>query len=142
MRRRFEAWQTACANYGNPIGADALDAYGRSDWYVTQLSRSGVAVRSYNFYNMWPSSLGAIDLNFEDAGNIEEFEVTMAYSHYEPAGLVGVVDIAIQSVISSIGTALQNGTITSVVNTLDALVPRSTAPAIPPAIPSNTTPTT
>ena len=84
MRRRFEAWQAQCAQYGSPLGADALGAYGVSNWVVTQLSRSGLPVRSYNFYNMWPSSLAAIDLNFDDAGSIEEFAVTMSYSHYEP----------------------------------------------------------
>jgi len=84
MRKRFEVWQAQCAQYGSPLGADALGAYGVSNWVVTQLSRSGLPVRSYNFYNMWPNSLAAIDLNFDDAGSIEEFAVTMSYSHYEP----------------------------------------------------------
>ena len=110
MRRRFEAWQSQCAQYGNPLGADPLDAYGKSDWVVTQLSRSGVAVRSYQFFNMWPQSLGAIDLNFEDAGSIEEFEVTMEYSHYQPAG--SGLD-SLDSALAFVAPALQSGGISS-----------------------------
>ena len=85
-RRKFEKWQKACANWGNPLGADPLNAYGVSNWTVTQLSRSGVAVHSYNFYNMWPSGLGAIELSFDEQSNIEQFDVTFALSHYVPFG--------------------------------------------------------
>jgi hypothetical protein len=118
MRRRFEAWQAQCAQYGNPLGADPLDAYGKSDWVVTQLSRSGVAVRSYQFFNMWPQSLGAIDLNFEDAGNIEEFEVTMEYSHYQPTG--NGLDI-IDPAIATISSALAGGGINTALASLATL---------------------
>jgi hypothetical protein len=133
MRRRFEAWQAACANYGNPIGADALDAYGRSDWVVTQLSRSGVPVRSYNFYNMWPQSLGAIDLTFDDAGNIEEFEVTMEYSHYEPVGEIGSLDGNIAAIINAVSGALGVGGIASAVSNLGNII--GAAAAIAPGVP-------
>lgn len=84
MRRRFEAWQAQCAAFDNPLGADPLDAYGKSDWVVTQLSRSGQAMRSYQFFNMWPSSLGSIELTFDEQTSIEQFECTMSYSHYAP----------------------------------------------------------
>jgi hypothetical protein len=58
---------------------------------------------------MWPSSLAAIDLNFDDAGLIEEFEVTLAYSHYEPTGgSLNQIDTAVQLAIS---TALSTGNI-------------------------------
>ena len=89
-RKKFEKWQRACADYGNPLGADALGAYGVSNWSVTQLSRTGLPVRSYNFYNMWPAGLGAIELSFDEASNIEQFDVTFAFSHYEPAGLSSI----------------------------------------------------
>lgn len=86
-RRKFEAWQRTCADFGNPIGADPLNAYGVSNWMVTQLSRSGAAVRSYVFYNMWPASLGAIELSFDEQSSIEQFDVGFALSHYEPYDL-------------------------------------------------------
>lgn len=127
MRRRFEAWQAACANYGNPIGADALDAYGRSDWVVTQLSRSGVAVRSYNFYNMWPQNLGAIDLTFDDAGEIEQFEVTMEYSHYEPVGDFGTLDANIATIVNAVSGALGGGGIVPAVANLATIAGQAVA---------------
>lgn len=86
-RRKFENWQRTCADYGNPLGADALNAYGVSNWSVTQLSRTGAAVKTYLFYNMWPASLSAIELSFDEQSNIEQFDVGFAYSHYEPADI-------------------------------------------------------
>lgn len=134
MRRRFEAWQAACANYGNPLGADALDAYGRSDWVVTQLSRSGIAVRSYNFYNLWPQAIAGIDLNFEDAGNIEEFEVTMEYSHYEPVSDFGTLDANIAAIVNAVSGALGGGGIVPAVANLATIAGQATA--ITPGVPS------
>ena len=108
-RRKFEAWQRTCADYGNPLGADALNAYGVSNWMVTQLSRSGAAVRSYAFYNMWPSSLGAIELSFDEATSIEQFDVGFALSHYEPYDLSSM-GINLFGVMNSITNILNNPT--------------------------------
>lgn len=91
-RRKFEMWQAACAQYGNPLGADALAAYESSTWTVTQYSRSGAAMRSYQFYNMWPSGLGSIELSFDEQSSIEQFDVTFAYSHFEPVSAISTID--------------------------------------------------
>jgi len=107
MRRRFEAWQAQCASYDNPLGADPLDAHGQSDWVVTQLSRSGGAMRSYQFYNMWPSSLGAIELSFDEQSSIEQFECTMSYSHYTPLEkTLGKID---SKLVFNVSVALSGG---------------------------------
>jgi len=132
MRKRFEVWQAQCAQYGSPLGADALGAYGVSNWVVTQLSRGGVPVRSYNFHNMWPQSLGAIDLNFDDAGSIEEFEVTMEYSHYEP--IIDQFAPLLDTTLAFVSQGLSN--IASVVENLATKVPGA------PGSPSTSTPPT
>ena len=91
-RRKFEMWQSACAQYGNPIGADALSAYESSTWTVTQFSRSGAPMRTYRFFNMWPSGLGSIELSFDEQSSIEQFDVTFAFSHFEPVSSGGTID--------------------------------------------------
>lgn len=115
MRRRFESWQAQCAQYANPLGADALDAYGQSNWVVTQLSRSGQAMRSYQFFNMWPSELTAIELNFQSTDAIEEFGVTLAYSHYAPIDGLGLID---PNVVLQVGLSIGSGNVVGALNFL------------------------
>lgn len=85
MRRAFEAWQVKSGLYSSPIAFDRLDDYASAQgWNVWQLSRSGEYVHGYSFFNCWPSRLGEISLNYDEAGSIEEFEVELAFSHYIP----------------------------------------------------------
>jgi len=116
-RRKFEVWQTRCANWGDPIGADALGAYAASDWIVTQLSRSGVPTRSYRFYNMWPSALSAIELSFDEKSEIEQFDVTFDFSHFEPVGGNQQIDNIISGVTEGIRGALGLGSAANAIAT-------------------------
>lgn len=85
MRRAFETWQVKSGLYSSPIAFDRLDDYASAKgWDVWQLSRSGERVHGYSFFNCWPSRLGEISLNYDEAGSIEEFEVELAFSHYIP----------------------------------------------------------
>jgi len=118
-RRKFENWQRTCADYGNPLGADALNAYGVSNWSVTQLSRSGLPVKSYNFYNMWPTGLGAIELTFDEASNIEQFDVDLAFSHYEPSD-IGAMPVNLGGLLQTLADAF--GTISTSATALSTAV--------------------
>jgi hypothetical protein len=118
-RKKFENWQRTCADYGNPLGADALNAYGVSNWSVTQLSRSGIPVKSYNFYNMWPSGLGAIELSFDEQSNIEQFDVTFAFSHYEPGDL-SLMPVNLANAVQLLANAF--GTIETITTDLSGAV--------------------
>jgi hypothetical protein len=89
MRSRFEAWQTACSNWDSPAAFDNIDAYASNQWNVTQLDRAGRAMRAYQFFNMWPTELAAIELSFDAETAIEQFTVTMAYSHFVPVATNG-----------------------------------------------------
>lgn len=72
------------------------------DMTVMQLSRDGVkervsnntdtvqpgadneiAIRTYKYYDAWPSSISAIDLNYESNNQIEEFTVEFQYQYYD-----------------------------------------------------------
>ena len=85
MRKSFESWQYKSGLYSSPIAYDSLDGYASAaGWSVRQLSRTGVEVHGYQFFNCWPSRLGEISLSYDEAGSIEEFEVELAFSHYIP----------------------------------------------------------
>jgi len=105
-RRKFEMWQSACAQYGTPVGADALAAYETSEWTVTQFSRSGAPMRTYRFFNMWPSGLGSIELSFDEQSSIEQFDVTFSYSHFEPVDAGSTIDPDLISIAANVAGSL------------------------------------
>jgi hypothetical protein len=51
---------------------------------VTQLDRRGNAVRSYEFYDCWPSNVSSIDLDFGSNDAIEEFTVEFQVQYWKP----------------------------------------------------------
>ena len=50
---------------------------------VSQLGRDDSVIATYEFFNMWPTNLGAIELDTEGGDAIETFDVEFCYSHFE-----------------------------------------------------------
>lgn len=94
LRSWFEKWMEAIQlydenateiDYGSAVGTASTD-YLRymKDMKVTQLDRRGNAVRSYKFYDCWPSSVSSIDLDFGSNDAIEEFTVELQVQYWKP----------------------------------------------------------
>ena len=50
---------------------------------VSQLDRADNIIATYEFFNMWPKALAAIELDTAGGEEVETFTVTFAYSHFE-----------------------------------------------------------
>ena len=50
---------------------------------VSQLGRDDSMIATYEFFNMWPVNIGAIELDSEAGSELETFDVEFAYSHFE-----------------------------------------------------------
>ena len=50
---------------------------------VTQLGRDDAVLATYEFFNMWPTTLGQIELDTEGGDALTTTDVTFAYSHFE-----------------------------------------------------------
>ena len=50
---------------------------------VSQLDRADNIIATYEFFNMWPSSLGEIALDSAGSDEVETFDVTWKFSHFE-----------------------------------------------------------
>lgn len=50
---------------------------------VSQLGRDDSVLATYEFFNMWPKSIGAIELDSEGGDALTTTEVVFAYSHFE-----------------------------------------------------------
>ena len=103
LRSWFEKWMEAIQiydenatelEYGGTISGANVDylTY-MKDMKVTQLDRRGNAVRSYKFYDCWPSNISSIDLDFGSNDAIEEFTVELQVQYWKPEA--GKVDVEI-----------------------------------------------
>ena len=96
IRTAMEEWAQAIAQYGDGSGNQKPDVY-MKDATVTQLGRNGSktgegvktgeglqALKTYTFYDIWPSNISAIDLSYDSSDVIEEFTVEFQVQYWAP----------------------------------------------------------
>ena len=100
LRNAFEQWTDLIAKLENNLGATDPEAY-MVNAKVYQLGRgstpnaksnSGTAnsvLKEYEFYNIWPSTVAAIDLSYDSTDTIEEFTVDFQVQSYKFNGAGG-----------------------------------------------------
>ena len=81
-RTALEAWHQEIAGYGDSTAATNND-YLVSRAFVEQLGKDDSVLARYEFFNMFPTSIGVIELSTAEATALETFEVTFSYSHWE-----------------------------------------------------------
>jgi len=82
----MELWQNGINDYANNTGLINPSDY-QSDLTVEQLDRDDTVLKSYIFRNAYPLTVGEIALQNTEATEIETFEVTWRYQHFEPSGV-------------------------------------------------------
>ena len=100
LRNAFEEWTDLIAKLENNMGATDPEAY-MVNAKVYQLGRgstpnaksnSGTAnsvLKEYEFYNIWPSTVAAIDLSYDSTDSIEDFTVDFQVQSYKFNGAGG-----------------------------------------------------
>ena len=86
IRNAMELWQNGINDYANNTGLINPSDY-QSDLTVEQLDRDDTVLKSYIFRNAYPHTVGEIALQNTEATEIETFEVTWRYQHFEPSGV-------------------------------------------------------
>ena len=81
LRKAFEKWSELVQNHNYALGSARLDEY-FANAIVRQLDRDGSQLRAYRFEGIWPTKVDAIDLNFDQADTVEEFNVTFAVQYW------------------------------------------------------------
>ena len=88
IRNAMERWHEAINGFASNRKQSGLtDAGYQVDLTVEQLDRDETSLKSYIFRNAYPLTVSAIDLTSAEAGEIETFEVTWRYQHFEPSGI-------------------------------------------------------
>ena len=88
VRNALEEWSNAINSHqGNiaKVGGASPLLY-KSQAEVIQYSKDGAPIRTYKFHGIWPSEIAAIELGWETADTIEEFEGTWQYDWWEISG--------------------------------------------------------
>ena len=80
-RSALEAWQTDIQELDSGEGITSLD-YMVDRAFVEQLNKDDTVLARYEFFNMFPTSIGAIDLSYETVDALETFDVEFQYSHW------------------------------------------------------------
>jgi hypothetical protein len=93
LRTAFETWMNTMSKLNDATGVTNPSSY-MTDAYVTQLGRGRVAnstrntggqsseLRTYKFYDIFPTEVSAIDLSYENTDAIEEFTVTFQVQYF------------------------------------------------------------
>lgn len=84
VRNGFEAWgQALNLNQSNVRNlASSSPLLYKSTAQVTQFSKTGVPLRTYEMQGLWPSLIGNIELNWDNGDQIEEFQVQLEYDYW------------------------------------------------------------
>ena len=81
-RSALESWQRDIQEMDSGEGMTSLD-YLVDRAFVDQLNKDDSVLARYEFFNMFPTSIGAIDLSYETVDALETFDVEFQYSHWE-----------------------------------------------------------
>ena len=81
LRSAFEKWMNAINRVSDNTGATDPASY-QADAFVYQLNRDGTTLRAYHFYDIFPTNISSIPLDYETS-NIQEFTVEMQVLWWE-----------------------------------------------------------
>ena len=82
IRSAFEKWMNSINKLDDASGITDPEQY-QKDAMVHQLDRDGGILRSYKFWDIYPTSVSTIDLSYETTDTIEEFTVEMQVHWWE-----------------------------------------------------------
>jgi hypothetical protein len=82
VRKSFEQWMNGINQHQENTGLVDMNDY-TADIVVEQLRKDGTTSKRYDFRGCWPSSLAAIDLNYETNDSIEDFTVELQVQYWE-----------------------------------------------------------
>lgn len=81
IRNAFEVWQNGINSFPNNTGKTSPRDY-MVDMFVEQLDRNNNSIKTYKFFDAYPTSIGQITLDFDTNNTIEVFDVQMTYNYW------------------------------------------------------------
>ena len=88
IRSAFEKWMNSINRLSDATGTNNPADY-QEDAYVHQLDRDGSTLRTYRFYDVFPTQISQVDLSYETVDTTQEFTVELQVLYYESIKGVG-----------------------------------------------------
>jgi hypothetical protein len=82
IRSAFEKWMNVINKMTDATGITDPSEYYK-DAKVKQLDRNGGVLRTYKFWDIFPTNISTIDLSYETTDTIQEFTVEMQVHYWE-----------------------------------------------------------
>ena len=86
VRNAMERWHNGINDFANNTGV-VNSADFQTDLFVEHLDRDETILKTYIFRASFPLTILQIDLSTSEATEIETFEVTWRYQHFEPSAV-------------------------------------------------------
>ena len=88
IRSAFEKWMNLINKLSDATGVQDPAGY-QEDAFIHQLDRDGSTLRTYKFFDVFPTQVGQIDMNYETIDTLEEFTVELQVLYWESIKGVG-----------------------------------------------------
>ena len=88
IRSAFEKWMNLINKLSDATGVQDPAGY-QEDAFIHQLDRDGSTLRTYKFFDVFPTQVGQIDMNYETIDTLEEFTVELQVLYWESFKGVG-----------------------------------------------------
>ncbi|MDB4576103.1 phage tail protein [bacterium] len=88
IRNAMEQWMASINSHeGNvtQLGSASASEY-KNQAQITQYSKTGAPLRTYNFNGLFPTSIAAISMDWNTTDDIERFDVTFQYDWWNVSG--------------------------------------------------------
>ena len=87
IRNAMEQWSNAINSMqGNISDVASSPALYKANATVTQYGKGGDILRVYDFIGIFPTSIAAIDLGWDQGDAVEEYTVTFQYDYWRVSG--------------------------------------------------------
>jgi len=86
IRNAMERWNNGINDMATNLGVTAPADY-QTDLFVEQLDRDETVLKTYVFKSAYPLTVSTIELSSATAGELETFECTWRYQHFEASGV-------------------------------------------------------
>ena len=126
LRTSFEAWMNKLSKLNDATGVTNPTSYMRNA-FVKQLGRGATpeaqtniggkssVLRTYQFYDIWPSNVSAIELSYDTTNTVEEFTVEFQVQYFT----IGEADDSATSDETAVTSGDETGTVIGVDATED-----------------------
>ena len=88
IRSAFEKWMNVINKLSDATGFNDPAEY-QEDAFVHQLDRDGSTLRTYKFFDIFPTNISQMDLSYETIDTVEEFTVELQVLYWESSKGVG-----------------------------------------------------